>query len=123
MKGANCTVPWMPIKTKICRDHTSGKKAMDIYKENKHIDQTVCPFLCTRNSVSLDPPTISDYWYSNTTAVVKLQFQDAIKTSEEYYLHNELSLFANIGGLLGLMLGISLVNVRDLINRLFEYIK
>ena len=122
MKEVNCTVPWITNKSNICKNHTLAKKAMEIYDLNKQNTERDCPTFCTTFDVFLDPPSIDNYWFGNSTAAIKFYFRDKIKNSEEYYLQNELSLFANIGGLLGLMLGISLVNVRDLINKSVEYI-
>ena len=117
----NCSVPWLPKKSTICTNTTISYKAMNTYVRNQNTENG-CPSFCTTTDIFLDPPFVDENWFGNSSAIIKFYFKKVIKNSEEYYLYNELSLFANIGGLLGLMLGISLVNVRDVIGRMLEYL-
>ena len=120
MNEHNCSVPWLPKKNTICTNTTMSPQAMDTYVTLQNRENG-CPSFCTTTDIFLDPPFVDVSWFGDSVAIVKFYFKKIIKNSEEYYLHNELSLFANIGGFLGLMLGYSLVNIRDMIGKTIEY--
>ena len=121
MNQAGCTVPWLPDKSNICVNSTTGRFVRNLYVSNNMNTDENCTMPCTLLETFFNPPTIDDYWYGKEAGIIKIFFRDQIKHSKEYYIQNELSVFANIGGLLGLMLGLSLLNLRDLINHLLRY--
>ena len=47
-------------------------------------------------------------------------FRKDIKTTTEYLLYNELSMFGEIGGYVGLLLGISIVQIADVISKTID---
>ena len=121
MKQAGCTIPWLPDKSNICMNSTTGQFVRNLYGSSNMNTEENCTMTCTTSETFFYPPTIEPYWYGNTSGAIKIFFREQIKYSKEYYIQNELLVFANIGGLLGLMLGLSLLNLRDLINSLLGY--
>ena len=119
LKHPGCTVPWINLKSKICTKKSDVEIAYKFYIDNCSNGRKICDIPCNFTEVFFNPPNISP---SNTTISAYLSFQDAIKITEEYYIYNEMTLFANIGGFLGLCLGISLVNIRDIFNICVAYL-
>ena len=114
-----CTVPWITDKNKICSDLYSGKRAFKIYQENRRNQNEICPNSCNFTDVNLNPPIVENR--QKSTAETVFYFKRDIKTSNEYFIYTELSMIAEIGGYVGLMLGISFVNIGSLINKLLDY--
>ena len=121
MNEIGCTVPWVNNKTDICSDLESSKKAYRIYEENRRNQNNICPDSCNFTEVNLSPPILENCHES--VAKVVFYFKQDIKTSHEYLIYTELSMLAEIGGYVGLMLGISFVNIGSLINKLLDYCK
>ena len=103
-----CTTPFGPNKTKICTD-ILALKASDIYlqymfsfaKENYEGCYYPCSYfiVTTKQDLVFDaPPNLSK---------VSLSFEQLIQETKSYYTYSELSLIAEIGGYVGLFLGIS----------------
>ena len=120
MKEIGCTVPWVPKKYHICTNLEKRQKANDLFNSNKLNQNNVCPDPCNFTNIYINPPSVENFWGGNDTAGMNLYFNNIIKVSEEYYLQNEVTLIGNIGGIVGLTLGISLVHIRDLINRFLD---
>ena len=114
-----CTVPWVTDKNKICTDLDSSKKVYQIYTENRRNQNDICPNSCNFTDVNLSPPIVENH--QDSIAGIVFYFKQDIKTSHEYYIYTELSMIAEIGGYVGLMLGISFVNIGSLINKLLDY--
>ena len=48
---------------------------------------------------------------------ISLFFRATVKQTEEYYIENLNSLFGKIGGLVGMILGVSFMNIINLCNQ------
>ena len=112
MKEVGCTVPWLPDKSNICQDHEKSKKAFDIYQKNRRNQQDICPNSCLFTNMYFGPPVtgirapdLANFGWG------VFYFRRDIKTTNEYYLYSLLSMAAEIGGYVGLLLGASLVNL------------
>ena len=130
MNDIGCTNPYELNKTKICSDANKGGKADAIYK--KFMDFTLseknyegCYYPCSYFAVSgktygiLDSP-------SPEYAKVTLNFEQLIQETKSYYAYSELSLIAEIGGYVGLFLGISvnqLINLWDILDAVLARIR
>ena len=121
MNETGCTVPWVTNKNKICSDKTSSKKAFQIYQENRRNQNGICPNSCNFTDVNLGPPIIENG--KNSIARIVFYFKQDVKTSHEYLIYTELSMLAEIGGYVGLMLGISFVNIGSLINKILDWFR
>ena len=56
----------------------------------------------------------------NAHAIVEINFEDLIKVTTDYYTYTAVSLIAEIGGYVGLFLGISVNQIINLIDILVE---
>ena len=106
-----CTLPFAPNKDKICQGYENSSKVMDMYKEEeKKVDKcySPCSFLLTKAIKTIEH-------YDNNPKVI-INFQKYIQVIEAYHLYSALSMIAEVGGYVGLFLGISVNQVSGLVN-------
>ena len=120
MKKFGCTVPWMMNKSHICTVKDNAIKALNFFIDNKKNQKEICPKACISTNIYLNPPVTGDNWYGDKIASIMIYFKTSVKYSEEYYLQDIYMLIAQIGGIVGMMLGISLVNIRYGINKVID---
>ena len=122
-----CTNPYALYKTKICTDAYEGEKAIDIYREFMYPDSDNfegCDYPCSYFIVS--GKNSKEYDDSPEVAIVSLVFEKLIKETKSYYTYSGLSLIAEIGGYVGLFLGISvnqLINLWDIFDAVLARIR
>ena len=120
MKVINCTVPWLPNKKKhICTNTSNAEIAFGIYDNIRKQVRKVCPRACKNMYLDIDCETNNT---TNPKIEVVLHWNKFVTVSEEYFLNNEMTLLANIGGYLGLTLGISIASLKDVFKLLLESI-
>ena len=117
-----CTTPYAMNKTNICTDSNKGEAAHAIYdkfmfysSENNHEE---CYSPCTYFIVSSKTP-VSDL----TKSGVYFYFPQLIQETKTHYTYSELSLIAEIGGYVGLFLGISINQITNLVDILVVRIR
>ena len=120
---AGCTVPWVENKSNICTGSNESMVAFNEFYANIQNQNKLCPIPCNLTSIYINPPTIKDFWDNDEIAGMRFYFSDLIKVSEEYPLQSGTTLLGNIGGLVGLTLGISFVNLRDIIDKILEWLE
>ena len=117
-----CTTPFGPNKTKVCSNQTIGRKAfwtyffiMDtIYGKNYEGCSYPCSYsiVSTKHEHTYETTSISP----GTTSGLILNFEQVIQVTKSHYTYSELSLIAEIGGYVGLFLGISVNQMPYLLN-------
>ena len=111
MSNIGCTVPWQPNKSEICTNEVKALKARELYEENRRNQEDICQDSCQLTNVYLGP-AVEELDKSTTKA--NFYFRRDIKKSTEYLLYQELSLLAESGGIVGLILGVSVLHIRYL---------
>ena len=111
-----CTSPYATNKSKICTDAYNGKTASNIYLKNM-ISGTKnnegCYYPCVYLKVS---STVSSKdLHIPERAFVDFDFEELIQETKSYYTYSGLSLIAEIGGYVGLFLGISVNQMPNLL--------
>ena len=115
----NCTVPWIRDNKHIC---TTPKDINTTFwiawnrVTNQHND---CNSPCHLLMVDLGAKEILDL-KNNETSMLHLYFPQKMLVNKEHYLYTLLTLLADIGGYMGLLLGYSLFNVITLVNRIID---
>ena len=119
----NCTVPWMPDQTRICTEPEDRKRAFELYQKNRRNQKDICPNSCKFTNMYFGPPVtgLRNQEDSHTSAAI-LYFRRDIKTTNEYYLYSVLSMLAEIGGYVGLLLGVSLFKLADINNLVLDWV-
>ena len=112
IESVGCTVPWLPDKSSICTDESKRKKAFEVYQANRRNQKDICPNSCLFTNMYFGPPVTGNnaVEYSDKARGI-FYFRRDIKTTTEYLLYSFLSMIAEIGGYVGLLLGASLVNI------------
>ena len=100
--------------------------SMDIIKGNANTLAKVCPKSCTQvSSIVSDRQVIyegdSESNYLTAEGTLKLFFAQFIKVSETEWSYSSLSLLAEVGGYVGLFLGISVNQISSVLENLILY--
>ena len=112
-----CTTPFGPNKNRICRDQENGSKAMKHYTDNYYNCYGPCSFVLTK-AIKTSEVTNEGKNYSSVT----VYFDENIKVTDSHHLYSGLSLIAEIGGYVGLFLGVSVNQLSALMNILLDKI-
>ena len=108
--GVGCTVPWLLDKSNICDDDARATLAFDIYQKNRRNQKDICETTCHFTNMYFSPMVTGDHSTPDRSWGV-FYFRRDIKTTNEYFLYSILSMAAEIGAYVGLLLGASLVNM------------
>ena len=114
MDKFGCVTPFGYNKTNICTNSTLAKQAFNYFYESYKKHTVNCLNPC--NQFLLYMSKISESNRTSPYATVRLMFNEYIKTTTSYYSYLTLSLIAEIGGYVGLFLGVSLYQTTDIIN-------
>ena len=114
-----CTSPYHTNKSAICTDPVKGKSAHEIYFSyiyNRSFASRVCPKTCQFQVISFDNyEQKTSFW---TKRIFKLNFEEFIKVSVSSPSYTFLTLIAEVGGYVGLFLGVSINQTFDLLSNL-----
>ena len=95
-----------------------------MYQKNRRNQNDICPKSCLFTNLYFGPPvTGNNDPVRKDYAWAVLYFRRDIKTTREYVLYTLLSLAAEMGAFVGLLLGASLVDVGGIINQFFDQFK
>ena len=116
-----CTTPSQPDKSQICKQEDEGKRAMKINSKNiNEKTKNGCSNPCS--IFSLTTTNIKKYdreeLKKNNISWLTLYFPKTVKVYERSYDYSQLSFIAEVGGYVGLFLGISINQVIDLLDYL-----
>ena len=101
----------------ICYDPDQSHKAMDLYQKllNKRFTIEEC----------LYPYTFMESSFRKSAAIgdgLQLKFNKFIKSTKARYAYQELEMLAEFGGYVGLFLGISVYNLKEIIGKIFNFV-
>ena len=116
-----------PIRTN--RYHTSprcllNKTVNKIYQEYK--DRTlneICKLDCSFMSVIFDRSDINENYINGNGSYAKLYIKNNVKVSQSIIDYSAISLMAEVGGYLGLLLGTSLFDITYLIDVIIDILQ
>ena len=118
MEKVGCTTLFGFNLNSICTDHHLRKEAtkmyVDFFGENKNTKE--CLYPCSFLNIMLTPQELR-HKNSNRTSFF---FEEYIKVSTSSFTYTELELLAELGGYVGLFMGLSVFDLRHAINRIFS---
>ena len=116
-----CTTPFGPSKNHICTNRTISKEAMRMYSRIRQNHGSPCLFPCKTFTIRLMERNQNDNrWKSKGYTRMTLNLNDDVRISEEVFLYTGLSLIAEVGGYVGLFLGVSINQISTLLEMLFD---
>ena len=111
-----CTTPFGHDKSQICRQEDDAGKAFEIFANEIFLESN-CSNPCSLFSLAIS----NEKKQSSTNATyanLRIVFPKTIKVYDRSYTYSSLSLLAEIGGYVGLFLGISINQVINLLEYL-----
>ena len=121
MRLLNCTWPFLENKDHICTQDRLAEKARKIgnKKENIHLCANSCKYVkVTCNLRRQIKHVLKDNWTK-----IRFHFPRDIQVHKAYYVYDELSLIAEIGGYVGLFLGWSVYQITHVLDLSIESLK
>ena len=113
IKLFGCTSPFGLNKDQICKNEGKSIQAYELYDDTINEYSTNCSMPCS--FLSSEVITFREYdLSSNQTGELKFDFEPVVKVTRGIYLYSELSLIAEIGGYVGLFLGVSFNQITKL---------
>ncbi len=117
-----CNAPFGPNKTFVCDKPQVAKKLEMVHRAfQRKYNGTKCPKPC--NYLKLKVMQTDQADHNGSEAVTKLLFEDRVKTIKSYYLYSFLSLIAEIGGYVGLFLGVSVYQLTTVFDTIISRLK
>ena len=111
-----CTTPFGHDKSQICRQEDDARKAFEIFANEIFLESN-CSNPCSLFSLAIsneEKQSSTNATYAN----LRIVFPKTIKVYDRSYTYSSLSLLAEIGGYVGLFLGISINQVINLLEYL-----
>ena len=120
MKKLGCTTPFGISLDNICTDKTKGELAIELFKKlrsQKRFEE--CLYPCTNLKIRLDKVEFGKV-VGATRA--KFMFDQYIRVTTSYVSYTGLELVAEVGGYVGLFLGLSVYHLSHAFNTFVQYI-
>ena len=122
LEKVGCTTPFGTDKSQICANVSNARKALKIYDEGINMWKwngsdlltTECKIPCS--IITFTHEDIQSKDVNSKQTIVKINFEELIKVTTDYQTYTALSLIAEIGGYVGLFLGVSVNQVIDLVD-------
>ena len=116
-----CTVPWVLDDKNICTKASDISKAFWIYWRRVTNQMKDCLPPCNQLLIDVGSKDVDRKpLENNKSSQLLLYFPPRVLRSNENYLYTILTLLAEIGGYMGLLLGYSLFNFATLVNELLD---
>ena len=120
MKTLGCTTPFGISLDNICTDKTKGDLAIELFKKLR--SQKIfedCLYPCTNLKIRLDK---IEFGKVVGVTRAKFMFDQYIRVTTSYVSYTGLELVAEVGGYVGLFLGLSVYHLSHAFNTFVQYI-
>ena len=129
LEQIGCTTPYGPDKNHICKNKNEGYAAQKLYNKNfpgSSIFKTMAWQSSNLTKECLNPCKIFTFMTRSfekykkskkrSYSSILIYFEENIKVTRDYYIYTKINLIAEIGGYVGLFLGVSVNQVINLID-------
>ena len=114
-----CTTPYGPIKDRSCINATLMTKAREFYDNKIMADEySQCPNPCSTIASTLNIQKQSEQ-EGDTSTLITIEFPSKVKVIQAYPAYTILSLIAEVGGYVGLFLGVSVLDLKNVISSIY----
>ena len=121
IETVGCTTPFLPEKSKICTNSSEAVKALaigdDIFTDMRLLEK-MCPRSCVEVYVFEGEKQEEEKHHQAGT--LSLQFSQFVKVYKSYWAYEGLEMIAEVGGYVGLFLGVSVNQIKLLFERFFR---
>ena len=117
MNATNCTTPFGFNIDNICTAQDSSKKANTLYNQRVNNFIKECQRPCKLMKVT---GTASIIEGKKSNSFIGIYFDEMIRVSYSYVTYTSLEMIAEIGGYVGLFLGISILHLKDLFSMIID---
>ena len=122
-----CTTPWGPNKDFICKNETLGIKAHHLYKEYFYWQNATgflneCPISCEIMKVRPGPAkeSLQKFVNGKPSSSLHMKLHEIITVTNDQYSYIWLNFIAEVGGYVGLFLGLSVYQITELIDKIIQ---
>ena len=119
-----CTTPFGLRKDKICDNFENASQVNDMHKiwySNQIDTKSGCNKPCSYVTLRANRVWERENWYK-TISKLLIYFKENVKITKAYHVYSGLSLIAEIGGYVGLFLGVSINQITKLFDIIFQQI-
>ena len=120
MKAVGCTSPIFRNKSNICIDSSKAKKSFEveneIYKQALNFNVSNCPFPCQVMITRME----KTYEHYYNFPLLEFHFKKLIKVTSTFKSYQGLELMAEVGGYVGLFLGVSVFHISHVFEKLLS---
>ena len=120
-----CTTPFGPNKDLICNETENATKVNDMYMKwysNKIQVNSGCNEPCSYVTIRMTTIWEKPKKYKTISRAI-IYFKEKIKVTKAYHMYSGLTLIAEIGGYVGLFLGVSINQLTNLLDVFILQIK
>ena len=118
MDKIGCTTPFGLELDNICTEQNKSLEALEMFLDILlNQKKTKCPYPC---NFLINRITTTKYRDQTSVDKIMLTFDEYIKVTTSNYGYTELELLAELGGYVGLFLGISVFDLRLVFNKIFN---
>ena len=118
METVDCTWPFSSNKEKICENVEDAKIAYEIGMKHYRKKSNDCLDPC--NFLKIDSNELGVF--SSLNPEISFKFPEFIRITRAYYSYTRINLIAEIGGYVGLFLGISVYQFTNIIDKIYSII-
>ena len=124
-----CTSPFGSNKEKICNDFDNATKVNDMYKKwysNQIQAKSGCNKPCSYVTLRTNTVWVRKKKFKTTDKTkvkVVIYFKENIKVTKAYHVYSGLTLIAEIGGYVGLFLGVSINQLTNLFHVIVQHMR
>ena len=123
MKKFNCTTPFGIDKTSICEDPETAIKALNLYEEFEFANNGQFLDPCNYLKFKVTPQDQSELTEEDSHFEAELQFESHVKKLKSFELYDFESLIVEIGGWVGLFLGVSIFQLTSYVSNGLQSLK
>ena len=96
-----------------------SRQALQLYDLYLKKPQKICPDLCKFLEITIRTQVVLNKSQTHGN-YVKISMKNTIKVTQSKFLYDGLTLMAEIGGYVGLFLGISVVHINEMLHKVWK---
>ena len=123
MNSYGCTTPFVPNKNAICKDQKVGRDALELYKNKFDSYNSSClnPCRISMHTFIKTKDDLQPYIDRKRASALKIFTKEKIKVMRSHELYLWDSLLGEVGGYVGMFLGVSVLQIGEVLNKFLSW--